>query len=50
MFAKTENSKNIFVNELQANGLYKFYLAFENNKLDYLKFYKTLPSRKAFTI
>ncbi|WP_310297929.1 sulfatase-like hydrolase/transferase [Flavobacterium aquidurense] len=48
--AKTENSKNIFVNELQANGLYKFYLAFENNKLDYFKFYKTLPGEKAFTI
>lgn len=48
--AKTENSKNVFVNELQANGLYKFYLAFENNKLDYFKFYKTLPNNKAFAI
>ena len=48
--AKTENSKNVFVNELQANGLYKFYLAFENNKLDYFKFYKTLPNNKAFSI
>ncbi|TDP03028.1 LTA synthase family protein [Flavobacterium sp. 245] len=48
MFAKTENSKNVFVNELQSNGLYKFYLAFENNKLDYLKFYKTLPNRQSF--
>lgn len=48
--AKTENSKNVFVNELQANGLYKFYLAFENNKLDYFKFYKTLPNTKAFAI
>jgi phosphoglycerol transferase MdoB-like AlkP superfamily enzyme len=48
--AKTENSKNVFVNELQANGLYKFYLAFENNKLDYFKFYKTLPNDKAFAI
>lgn len=45
--AKTENSKNVFVNELQANGLYKFYLAFQNNKLDYFKFYKTLPNEKA---
>ena len=48
--AKTENSKNVFVNELQANGLYKFYLAFQNNKLDYFKFYKTLPNEKAFAI
>ncbi|MDQ6472839.1 sulfatase-like hydrolase/transferase [Flavobacterium sp. LHD-80] len=48
MLAKTENSKNVFVNELQSNGLYKFYLAFQNNKLDYLKFYKTLPNHQAF--
>ncbi len=48
--AKTENSKNVFVNELQSNGLYKFYLAFENNKLDYFKFYKTLPNQEAFSI
>lgn len=48
--AKTENSKNVFVNELQSNGLYKFYLAFQNNKLDYFKFYKTLPNDKAFAI
>jgi phosphoglycerol transferase MdoB-like AlkP superfamily enzyme len=50
VLAKTENSKNIFVNELQSNGLYRFYLAFENNKLDYFKFYKTLPNNKAFAI
>jgi phosphoglycerol transferase MdoB-like AlkP superfamily enzyme len=48
--AKTENSKNVFVNELQANGIYKFYLAFQNNKLDYFKFYKTLPNQEAFTL
>ncbi|WP_427873742.1 LTA synthase family protein [Flavobacterium sp. MMS24-S5] len=48
--AKTENSKNIFVNELQSNGIYKFYLAFQNNKLDYFKFYKTIPNEKAFAI
>lgn len=48
--AKTENSKNVFVNELQANGLYKFYLAFENSKLDYFKFYKTLPNDEAFAL
>ncbi|WP_163394599.1 LTA synthase family protein [Flavobacterium limi] len=48
--AKTENSKNVFVNELQSNGIYKFYLAFKNNKLDYFKFYKTLPNKKAYVI
>ncbi|SFD90095.1 LTA synthase family protein [Flavobacterium phragmitis] len=48
--AKTENSKNIFVNELQSNGIYKFYLAFQNNKLDYFKFYKTIPDQKAFAL
>ncbi|MCC9065119.1 LTA synthase family protein [Flavobacterium piscisymbiosum] len=48
--AKTENSRNVFVNELQANGLYKFYLAFENNKLDYFKFYKTLSNKEAYTL
>lgn len=45
--AATENSQNIFANELQANGLYKFYLAFTNSELDYFTFYKTLPEAKA---
>lgn len=48
--AKSENSKNVFVNELQANGLYKFYLAFMNSKLDYFEFYKTLSNEKAYGI
>lgn len=48
--AKTESSKNVFVNELQSNGLYKFYLAFKNSDLDYFKFYKTIPNEKAFSI
>jgi phosphoglycerol transferase MdoB-like AlkP superfamily enzyme len=45
--AATENSQNIFANELQANGLYKFYLAFTNSELDYFTFYKTLPEAQA---
>ncbi|WP_242663335.1 LTA synthase family protein, partial [Flavobacterium psychrophilum] len=45
-----ENSQNIFVNEMQANGLHKFYLAFTNSELDYFKFYKTLPNNKAFAV
>lgn len=45
-----ENSQNIFTNELQSNGLYKFYLAFMNSELDYFKFYKTLPEKQAYAI
>ena len=45
--ASSENSQNIFTNELQANGLYKFYVAFTNSELDYFKFYKTLPEQQA---
>ncbi|ENI5461425.1 sulfatase-like hydrolase/transferase [Flavobacterium psychrophilum] len=45
-----ENSQNIFVNEMQANGLHRFYLAFTNSELDYFKFYKTLPNNKAFAV
>ena len=48
--AKLENSQNVFTNELQANGLYKFYLAFKNSELDYEKFYKTLPNDEAFAL
>jgi len=45
-----ENAQNIFTNELQANGLYKFYVAFMNNELDYFKFYKTLPEKEAYAL
>ena len=48
--ATEENSPNIFANELQSNGVYKFYLAFMNSELDYFKFYKTLPEKEAFTL
>lgn len=48
--AKKENSENVFANELQANGMYRFYLAFMNSELDYFKFYKTLPEKEAFAI
>lgn len=46
--AVKENAQNIFANELQANGIYKFYLAFMNSELDYFKFYKTVPNREAY--
>jgi phosphoglycerol transferase MdoB-like AlkP superfamily enzyme len=48
--AKKENSQNVFANELQANGIYRFYLAFVNSELDYFKFYKTLPENEAFAL
>lgn len=48
--AKLQNSTNVFANELQANGIYKFYLAFMNSELDYDKFYKTLPEKEAFAL
>jgi phosphoglycerol transferase MdoB-like AlkP superfamily enzyme len=48
--AKKENSQNVFTNELQANGMYRFYLAFVNSELDYFKFYKTLPENEAFAL
>lgn len=50
ILAKQETSTNIFANELQANGLYRFYLAFQNSELEYPKFYKTIPEKEAFAI
>lgn len=46
--ADKENSQNIFANELQSNGVYKFYLAFIHSELDYFKFYKTIPNNEAY--
>ena len=48
--ARAENSQNKFTNELQAIGMYRFYLAFMNSELDYFKFYKTLPTDEAYTL
>ena len=44
-----ENSRNVFANELQANGIYKFYFSFVHSELDYFKFYKTIPTQEAFS-
>ena len=46
--AAKENAQNVFANELQANGIYKFYFAFVHSELDYFKFYKTVPNAEAF--
>ena len=48
--AKAENATNVFTNELQANGIYRFYLAYENSELDYFKFYRTLPENKVYEL
>lgn len=42
-----QDSPNVYVNELQANGLYKFYDAFVKNSLDYERFYLTRPEAEA---
>ena len=42
-----QDSGNVYVNELQANGLYKFYDAFVKNSLDYPQFYITRPEAEA---
>jgi hypothetical protein len=49
-FAHQENSENKFTNELQSNGIYRFYLAFMNSELDYFKFYKTIPTNEAYAL
>ena len=48
--AQQEKSANVFTNELQANGMYKFYVAFVNNELEFHKFYKTIPNAEAFQL
>jgi phosphoglycerol transferase MdoB-like AlkP superfamily enzyme len=48
LLPKQETSHNVFANELQSNGMHRFYLAFMSSELDYNKFYKTLPDDKVF--
>lgn len=45
-----QQAGNVFINELQANGLHRFYLAFLNSELQYDEFYITIPEDKAMTI
>ena len=42
-------SNNVFVQEIRANGVYKFYYAFTHSELDFLQFYPTLPEEEART-
>lgn len=41
------SSSNIFAQEMQANGVYKFYYAFTHSELDYAQFYPTLDEAEA---
>jgi phosphoglycerol transferase MdoB-like AlkP superfamily enzyme len=50
VLAKQENSPNVFTNELQANGIYKFYGAFMHSELDFFKFYETIPNEEAYAL
>ncbi len=43
-------SSNNYANELAGNGIYQFIQAFQNNELDFYKFYKTIPDDEAFAI
>ena len=45
--ARLQDSPNVYVNELQATGVYKFYDAFVKNELNYQQFYLTLPVEEA---
>ena len=42
-------SNNVFVQEIRANGVYKFYYAFTHSELDFFQFYPTLPEEEART-
>ncbi|WP_353147869.1 sulfatase-like hydrolase/transferase [Flavobacterium sp.] len=44
--ASQQNSSNVFANELQSNGLQKFYKAFTNSELDFFEFYESLPQEE----
>ncbi len=42
-----QKSDNLYYNELQANGAYRFFDAFLKNRLDYERFYYSLPESQA---
>ena len=43
-------SRNAYVNELAANGMYELFAAYLNNELDYDRFYKSMGDDEAFTL
>jgi len=46
-FTTKIKSDNVFEEEIQANGLPKFYWAFTHNELDYFQFYPVINQREA---
>ncbi|UAY55304.1 LTA synthase family protein [Arachidicoccus terrestris] len=48
-YAGENTGDNIYVSELGADGLYKFYTAFQDNGLSYTKFYPEIEQQKAVT-
>ncbi len=45
-----QQTDNTYLNELQTNGLYRFYQAFLKNELEFDRFYQTLPADEARAI
>lgn len=45
-----QKSDNVYYNELQANGAYRFFDAFMKNKIEYNQFYTTIPENEAESI
>ena len=43
-------AENTFAQEIQSNGVYKFYYAFTHSELDFFQFYPTLPEKEAESI
>jgi phosphoglycerol transferase MdoB-like AlkP superfamily enzyme len=50
IYAKADNTSNLYVSELGADGPYKFYIAFKDNELSYTKFYPTIKQDSATAI
>lgn len=45
-----DRTRNAYVNSLAGNGIYEFFAAFRNQKLDYQRFYPSLPDAQAYAI
>ncbi|MGH8125891.1 MAG: LTA synthase family protein, partial [Rhodanobacteraceae bacterium] len=41
---------NTYVDSLAGNGIYQFFAAFRNERLNYHQFYKTIPNKQAYAI
>ncbi len=44
-----DRSGNQYANELSGNGIYEFFAAFRSSKIDYERFYRTMPLQNAFS-